>query len=80
MTAIERILSTGQSARSDDELTPSEQEIRDVEAELGFRFPESYREFVRLGGLNELRIKHRVLSPDLTPKVGQFKTIVLPVG
>jgi hypothetical protein len=64
MTAIERILTTGQSARTDDTQMPSDEEFRNSEAELRFRFPDSYREFVRLGGLCELRINHRVLSPS----------------
>ena len=63
MTAIERILTTGQSARTDDAPMPTAEEFRSAEAELGFRFPDSYREFVRLGGLAELRINHRVLPP-----------------
>jgi hypothetical protein len=63
MTAIERILTTGQSAREDMRM-PTDEEFRRVEAELGFRFPDSYREFVRLGGLGELRINHRVLPPS----------------
>ena len=64
MTAIERILTTGESARSDDAPMPTDEEFRSAETELGFRFPDSYREFVRLGGLGELRINHRVLSPS----------------
>ena len=64
MTAIERILTTGQSTRADDSPIPTDEEFRSAEAELGFRFPDSYREFVRLGGLGELRIKHRVLPPS----------------
>lgn len=63
MTAIERILTTGQSAREDVAM-PTDEEVRRVESELGFRFPASYREFVGLGGLGELRINHRVLSPS----------------
>ena len=63
MTAIERILTTGQSARTDDRPMPTDEEFRSSEAELAFRFPDSFREFVRLGGLCELRINHRVLSP-----------------
>ena len=64
MTAIERILTIGRSARSGDAAIPTDQDIHNVEALLGFRFPESYREFVRLGGLSELRINHRVLPPS----------------
>ena len=63
MTAIEKILTTGKSDRSGGEPIPTEEQIRAVEAELGFRFPNSYREFVRLGGLSELRLNHRVLPP-----------------
>lgn len=63
MTAIERILSTGESARSGDEAIPTEQEIREVERELNFRFPASYLEFVRLGGLGELCMNNPILSP-----------------
>ncbi len=63
MTAIERILTTGHSMRTDDAPMPTEAEFRSIEAKLGFRFPDSYREFVRLGGLGELRINHRVLPP-----------------
>lgn len=62
MTAIKKILTTGQSAREDAPM-PSDQDFRTAEVELGFRFPASYREFVRLGGLGELRINHRVLPP-----------------
>lgn len=64
MTAIERILTTGQCARCGDKLMPTEREIHDIKAAMRFRIPESYREFVRLGGLSELRINHRVFSPS----------------
>jgi hypothetical protein len=63
MTAIERILTTGESAR-EEVLVPTDEEIREVESEVGFRFPPSYCEFLRLGGLGELRIHHRVLTPS----------------
>ena len=43
---------------------PTDEEFRRVESELGFLFPASYREFMRLGGLGELRINHRVLPPS----------------
>lgn len=62
MTKIEQILTTGLSAR-DEVPTPTENELRRVEEKIDFRFPASYREFVFLGGLSELRIHHRVLSP-----------------
>ena len=64
MTDIERILSTGESDRSGAEPMPTDEEFRSIEAQLSFRFPESYRGFVRLGGLSELCINHRVLPPS----------------
>ena len=64
MTEIERILSSGESDRSGAEPIPTDEEFRSIEAQLGFRFPDSYREFVRLGGLSELCINHRVLPPS----------------
>jgi hypothetical protein len=42
----------------------SEVDLLAAEASLPFRLPASYREFVALGGLGELRINHRVLSPS----------------
>jgi hypothetical protein len=63
MTDIKRILSAGQSMRTGVAI-PTDEEFHRVEAELGFHFPGSYREFVRLGGLGVLRFKHRVLSPS----------------
>lgn len=63
MTPIERILATGHSNRADDVPIPTDQEFRRIETELGFHFPGSYREFVALGGLGELRIHHHVMSP-----------------
>ncbi len=63
MSEIERILLNGESAR-DDEVEPVPlNELRTVEESLRFTFPPSYCEFVALGGLGELRINHRVLSP-----------------
>ena len=63
MTPIERILTTDRSALEDVPM-PTDEEFRRVESALGFRFPASYREFVRLGGLGHLRINHRVLPPS----------------
>ncbi|MBX3628072.1 MAG: SMI1/KNR4 family protein [Rhizobacter sp.] len=60
---IERILSSGRSARDPEVEQVSESQLRSAEDELGFRFPASYREFVKLGGLSELRISHEVLGP-----------------
>lgn len=63
MSDIERILTTGQSARSNNVPMPTDDEICSVESQLGVRFPASYREFVRIGRLAELRMTDRVLSP-----------------
>lgn len=63
MTEIEKILTTGQSKRIDNSPMPTDEEFRSAEYKIGFHFPASYREFVQLGGLGELRINHRVLSP-----------------
>ncbi len=64
MTLIERILATGRSKRADDVPIPTDEEFRRIETELGFRFPGSYREYVALGGLGELRLNHRVMPPS----------------
>ena len=64
MTPIERILANGQSKRADDVPILTDQELCRIETELGFRFPASYREFVALGGLGELRINHQVMPPS----------------
>ncbi|PKO67321.1 MAG: hypothetical protein CVU22_12360 [Betaproteobacteria bacterium HGW-Betaproteobacteria-16] len=64
MTEIEELLRLGKSAL-DELVTPiSEAELLAVETSLPFQLPASYREFVALGGLRELRINHRVLSPS----------------
>ncbi|PPE73893.1 hypothetical protein C3942_10865 [Solimonas fluminis] len=43
---------------------PSALDISSAEKRLSFSFPEGYVSFLRSGGLGELRIKHRVLSPS----------------
>lgn len=63
MSDVERILKEGPSNRIEDRGVPTAAEIEETEKLLGFRFPPSYREFLRLGGLDELRFSHRVLSP-----------------
>jgi hypothetical protein len=61
---IERILSSGRSARDTEVEQVSESQLNSAEERLGFKFPASYREFVELGGLSELRISHQVLGPS----------------
>lgn len=63
MTEIEQILLSGRSARDDTVQSVSATEVGDASNLLSFTFPESYLHFVKLGGLAELRINHRVLSP-----------------
>lgn len=53
-------------------LIPSALEISSAEKQLGFIFPAGYSAFVRGGGLGELRIKHRVLSPSETVESQRF--------
>jgi len=43
--------------------TPSARDISSAERRLSFSFPASYVSFLREGGLGELRLKHRILSP-----------------
>ena len=64
MDEIARILTVGRSDREEGVAIPTDGEVAAAEAALRFRFPDSYREFLRLGGLAELRIHHRVLSPQ----------------
>jgi hypothetical protein len=72
MTEIEKILSTGPSARDEDLPGVLPQELAAAEAALGFRFPASYREFALLGGCAELRFKNRTLHPNEIVKNQQY--------
>jgi hypothetical protein len=42
---------------------PTEDEISSVEATLDFILPNSYKSFIRSGGLGDLRISHEILPP-----------------
>lgn len=64
MTEIEAILRTGRSMRDDSIAPVLDQEIHVAEAALGIALPASYREFIELGGLGELRFNHRLLRPS----------------
>ena len=72
MTEIEKILSTGTSARDEGVPEVLPQELAAAESALGFRFPASYREFVSLGGCAELRFKNRTLPPNEIVKNQQY--------
>jgi hypothetical protein len=57
------VLRSGRSALDETVAPVSEEELAAAEAELSWSFPPSYREFVALGGLAEMRINSRVLGP-----------------
>ena len=63
MSEIKRILAAGKSMRA-LAAVPSIDALRRVSENLGFELPASYIEFCQLGGLGELRLNNRVLSPD----------------
>ncbi|MDO8332085.1 MAG: SMI1/KNR4 family protein [Fluviicoccus sp.] len=62
MDQIESILAQNEKYRLDEPI-PSEREITLVEAALQTELKGWYREFVRLGGLNDLRFSAEILSP-----------------
>src|SRR6266511_1937201 len=64
MDEIARILSVGRSDRAEGVAIPTDGEVAGAETALRFRLPDSYREFLQLGGLSERRIHHSVLSPQ----------------
>ena len=61
---MEKLLHSGQTAPDDSIPHPSAVDVARIEAAIGFTFPESYRTFVELGGLAELRLRDRMLSPE----------------
>jgi hypothetical protein len=63
MSTIKEILQSGKSARTDQGQPIQEEDLKAAECSLHFTLPASYKEFIALGGLCELRINHRVLSP-----------------
>ncbi|WP_165973898.1 SMI1/KNR4 family protein [Paucimonas lemoignei] len=60
---IASLLAQNQKHRLDDPL-PSEADITNAESSLGRGLPEQYKVFLRLGGLNDLRFNHEILSPS----------------
>ena len=61
--SVAEVLSRGKSVRSNVSFDTSDADIAAAESTLSFTFPQAYREFLALGGLNELDFDHRILSP-----------------
>jgi hypothetical protein len=64
MDDIARILSAQRAARIPGVPVPTDKEVAEAEAALSFRFPDSYRRFLNLGGLSQRWTHNRVLSPQ----------------
>jgi hypothetical protein len=62
--SVDEILREGRSARDSSGFIPTHEDLARVERAIQFGFPASYRRFVELGGLSELRIRERPLSPE----------------
>jgi hypothetical protein len=60
---IALVLHSGKSALDETVTAVSEAVLADAEAQLSYPLPPSYRVFVALGGLAELRFRHRVMAP-----------------
>jgi hypothetical protein len=60
---VARLLRSGRSALDETVAPVPEGALTAAEAQLSHSLPPSYREFVTLGGLAELRFNHRVLAP-----------------
>ncbi|MEJ0034946.1 MAG: SMI1/KNR4 family protein [Gammaproteobacteria bacterium] len=43
---------------------PSQEDFRRASDTLAFELPASYVEFCQLGGLTDIRLRHRILSPN----------------
>jgi hypothetical protein len=63
MHQIQSILSQNEKYRLDDPV-PTESQINQAELGLKTEFKGWYRDFVRLGGLNDLRFSAEILSPQ----------------
>jgi hypothetical protein len=61
---VARLLRSGRSALDETVAPVSEADLTAAEVQLSHSLPPSYREFVTLGGLAELRFKHRILAPN----------------
>ncbi len=70
--SVSDVLNRGKSFRSDESFDTSDAAISAAESALGFSFPQTYREFLALGGLNELNFDQRILSPAAIVEDHQF--------
>lgn len=62
MSSIQEILAQNLVDRL-DEPVPGDEQLTKAETALRVSLPAEYREFVRCGGLNDLRFKNRILGP-----------------
>lgn len=63
MRLIKQILTMNEKHRLDEPI-PADSHIDQAERALGTEFKSWYRDFVRLGGLNDLRFNAEILSPE----------------
>lgn len=63
MPQIKQILAMNEKYRLDEPI-PADSHIDQAECALGTKFKSWYRDFVRLGGLNNLRFSAEVFSPQ----------------
>ena len=61
--SIEEILGQNQRYRADFP-APTDNVVRAAEKDLCYKFPQSYAEFLRLDGLNDLAFESSVLEPS----------------
>jgi hypothetical protein len=62
MSVISTILAKNRVHRLDDPI-PTIEDVVAAEKALSWQLPTEYGEFVRLGGLNDLRFRNRVFNP-----------------
>lgn len=64
MNEIADIIAGGPSFTDETARIPSADELRDFETAYSLVLPDTYKQFVELGGLRELAFDERVLAPD----------------
>ncbi len=76
MSLVEQLLATDATHRIDREI-PTTEELRSLEELIDRSLPRAYVEFLRLGGLGDLRFSNEVLAPD---EIAEAITSVRRVG